>query len=55
MEQMIVEGIRKEAIHLSPEEVEDLTGHLNRSLGAIEKASSLEEEALGKSEPALRS
>jgi len=50
IQQMIVESIKKEAVHLSPEELSDLSGHLNRRLEVEEKALSLAEAALKKSE-----
>ncbi len=50
IQKMIVESVKKEAVHLSPEELEDLSGHLNRRLGIEEKALSLAEAAFEKSE-----
>ncbi|MBI5741738.1 MAG: hypothetical protein HZA16_13605 [Nitrospirae bacterium] len=48
MEQMIIEGVKKEAVNLSPEELADLSGHLNRHLDNEERALSLAQEALKK-------
>ncbi|RJQ55184.1 MAG: hypothetical protein C4526_04100 [Nitrospiraceae bacterium] len=53
IEQMIIEGVKREAVHLSPVELENLSGYLNRHLDAEEKAVSLAEEALKKSELAV--
>ncbi len=50
IQQMIVESIRKEAAHLDPEELQGLTGHINRLLEAEEKELPLAEAALEKSE-----
>jgi hypothetical protein len=50
IQQMIVESIRKEAVHLSPEELGTLSGHLNRYIEAEEKVLSHAESALKKNE-----
>ena len=38
IQQMIVESVKKEAVHLSPEELATFSGHLNRYIEAEEKA-----------------
>lgn len=50
LQQMVVESIRKEAVHLSPEELGTLSGHLNRYIEAEEKIIALAEEAAKKHE-----
>lgn len=50
IQQMIVESIRKEAVHLSPEELGTLSGHLNRYIEAEEKVLSHAEAVLKKNE-----
>lgn len=50
LQQMVVNSINKEAVHLSPDELESLSGHLNRHIEAEEKALSLAKEAFENSE-----
>jgi hypothetical protein len=50
IQQMIVESIRKEAVHLSPEDLGTLSGHLNRYIEAEEKVLSHAETAMEKHE-----
>ena len=50
IQQMIVESIRKEAVHLSPEELGTLSGHLNRYIEIEEKVLSHAEAAATKHE-----
>jgi hypothetical protein len=50
IQQMIVESIRKEAVHLSPEELGTLSGHLNRFIEAEEKVLCHAEAAVKKNE-----
>ena len=50
LQQMIVDSIEKEAVHLSLDELQYLSDHFNRQVEADEKALSLEEEAFEKSE-----
>jgi len=38
IQQMIIESVKKEAVHLSPEELETFSKHLNRYIEAEEKA-----------------
>lgn len=45
IQQMIVDSIRKEAVHLSPEELEELSRHLNRYITEEEKALCLAQDA----------
>jgi hypothetical protein len=47
---MIVESIKKEAVHLSPEELGTISGHLNRYIEIEEKVLSHAEEAATKHE-----
>jgi hypothetical protein len=51
IQQMIVESIRKEAVHLSPEELGSLSGHLNRYIEAEEKVLCHAEAAAKRNEP----
>ena len=51
IQQMIVESIRKEAVHLSPEELGSLSSHLNRYIEAEEKVLCHAEAAVKKNEP----
>jgi hypothetical protein len=51
IQQMIIESIRKEAVHLSPEELGSLSGHLNRYIDAEEKVLCHAEAAAMKNEP----
>ncbi len=50
IQQMIVESLKKEAVHLSPEELDVLSGHLNKQLGIEEKTLAAAEKAFQKSE-----
>jgi hypothetical protein len=45
IQQMIVESVKKEAVHLSPEELATFSEHLNRYIEAEEKALSRAEAA----------
>jgi len=47
LQQMILESIKKEAVHLSPEELETFSGHLNRYIES-------EEKVLGRAEAATK-
>jgi len=51
IQQMIVESIKKEAVHLSPDELGTLSGYLNRYIEAEEKALCHAEAVVKKSEP----
>ncbi len=53
LQQMIVDSIRKEAVHLSPDELQNLSGHLNRHMKAEEKALTIAKEAFKESELAI--
>ncbi len=53
LQQMIVDSIEKEAVHLSPDELQHLSGHLNRQIEADEKALSLAKKAFENSELAI--
>lgn len=50
---MIADSVEKEAVHLSPDELQHLSGHFNRHIEADEKALSFAEEAFEKSELAI--
>ena len=53
LQQMIVDSVRKEAVHLSPDELQSLSAHLNKQMEAEEMALSMAKEALEKSELAI--
>ncbi len=53
LQQMIVDSVRTEAVHLSPDELRDLSAHLNKHMEAEEKALSMAKEAFEKSELAI--
>ncbi len=50
VQQMITESVEKEALHLSPEELKTLSGHLTRRLEMEGKRLSLADAAVRKSE-----
>jgi hypothetical protein len=50
---MIVDSVKKEAVHLSPDELQNLSGHLNKHVESEEKALSLAKEAFERSELAI--
>jgi len=50
IEQIIIELVKKEAVHLAPEELAALSAHINRFLDNEGKVLSLAEGALAKSE-----
>jgi hypothetical protein len=53
LQQMIVDSVKKEAVTLSPDELQNLSAHLNRHMEAEGKAISIAKEALEKSELAI--
>ncbi len=53
LQQMIVDSVRTEAVHLSPDELQSLSAHLNMQMEAEEKALSMAKEAFEKSELAI--
>jgi hypothetical protein len=53
LQQMIVDSMKKEAVHLSPDELQNLSGHLNRHIKVEEKALTIAKEAFEKSELAI--
>lgn len=53
LQQMIVDSLKKEAVHLSPDELLYLSGHLNRHMKAEEKALTIAKEAFEKNELAI--
>ena len=53
LQQMIVDSVRTEAVHLSPDELQSLSAHLNKQMEAEEKALSMAKEAFEKSELAI--
>jgi hypothetical protein len=53
LQQMIVDSIKKEAVHLSPDELINLSGHLNRHMEAEERALTIAKEAFAESELAI--
>jgi len=50
IQQIIVDMVKREAVHLAPEELAALSGHINRFLANEEKVLSLAEAAFEKSE-----
>jgi len=50
LQQMVVESVKKEALHLSPEELQALSAHINKRLEMEGKVQSLAEAAAEKSE-----
>ncbi len=50
LRQMIVDSVKTEAVHLSPDELLDLSAHINRHMRAEEKALTIAKEAFEKSE-----
>jgi hypothetical protein len=50
MQQMIIDNITKEAVHLSPDELDHLADQLNRHMEMESRSIALAEEALNKSE-----
>ncbi len=53
LQQMIVDSVKTEAVHLSPDELQDLSAHLNKHMEAEEKALSMAKEAFERSELAI--
>ncbi len=53
LQQMIVDSVKTEAVHLSPDELQDLSAHLNKHMEAEEKALSMAKEAFERSELAV--
>ncbi len=53
LQQMIVDSIKKEAVHLSPDELQELSSYLNRHVEAEDKALAVAIEAFEKSELAI--
>jgi hypothetical protein len=50
LQQMVIDSVQREAVNLSPDELGNLSGHINRHMEAEEKALSIAMEALDKSE-----
>ena len=55
IQQMIVESVKKEAVHLSPEELATFSGHINRYIEAEEKALNRAEAATSWNESSVPS
>ena len=53
IQQMILDSMEKEAVNLSPDELGELSGHLNRHMETEEEAALLGKEAFEKSELAV--
>ncbi len=53
IQQMIIDSIEKEAVNLSPDELGELSGHLNRHVETEEEAALLGKEAFEKGELAV--
>ncbi len=53
LQQMIVDSINKEAVNLSPDELQNLSDHLNRHVDIEEKALMIAKEAFEESELAI--
>ena len=51
IQQMIVDSVKKEAVHLSPEELRELSSHLNRFIEEEEKALTRAKAFEGEHEP----
>ncbi len=53
IQQMIVDSMEKEAVNLSPDELQNLSAHLNRHMEAEETALAMADEALKQNELAI--
>lgn len=49
IQRMVIDSIRKEAVNLSPDELQEFSGHLNKHIEAEERALCYAEEALEQS------